>query len=347
MHRWFKITPVDTLLFRDGMSMEKGSTNYIKSRKMPFPSVVYGAVCTALMQEGYLTDAKKAIRDRADVSELDRILSMKVKLTSLMVLYKGQVLIPAPFDLFRETGGGLQCGYYGVDGLYPPDGDGKLVHADGSFISFADFVYRYRKDYIKGLHLTEAEDIWKVYHKAGLEKEWGSNKVKMSHLYQAEMVEFSDMDSAYIICLETEELPDRFSTLLRLGGEARTAFMEPFEDFGFSEHLKAYKEDCISGEEIRVIFSQPAFLESLDLIGDCNIEVEAAVSGRLLRAGGYDMAGNGARQMKKALPAGSILKLRSEFFTGKTVEEVEAKLCECFSVSIPEFFRGYGQFLIK
>ena len=54
-----EISPWDTLLFRDGIPMEKGSSNYIESRAMPFPSVLYGALCSGLMENGYLDEVKK------------------------------------------------------------------------------------------------------------------------------------------------------------------------------------------------------------------------------------------------------------------------------------------------
>ena len=60
---YFKVTPRDTLLFRDGLPMSKATSNYIESLTLPHPSVFYGMLTTALMEEGYLKKVAELVRD--------------------------------------------------------------------------------------------------------------------------------------------------------------------------------------------------------------------------------------------------------------------------------------------
>lgn len=49
---YFKIKPSDTLFFQSGHVFEKQVNNYLDSLNIPYPSVFYGAITSAMLRQG-------------------------------------------------------------------------------------------------------------------------------------------------------------------------------------------------------------------------------------------------------------------------------------------------------
>lgn len=364
-----EIKPKDTFLFRDTMSMKKGTTNFIESMAMPYPSVLYGMLTTALMREGYLADLKAKLRhtDRGQRSGQraqtageaqrwrEQFLEQNLQLKCMFLEYDEEFYIPAPLDLFVDGQNRTYQGNYKDGLLYAPKCTGKkLEHVDGMFIRFSEFLYRYMKNDIKGISLREESHFWGHYSKAGIEIDNNTRSAKEDMLYFARMGEAREKTAYYVQAeLKKEKFAmDDWKANVLLGGRNRTAYLKQLSTGDFRlKMLEKYKTITSESRLLKMIFTTPFILkdaDDLDQIFEHNgIHVETRVTGKPLVLGGFDMASGKRKELQTALPAGSIYLLSSDKFLGKPFGKIESRLESLLQNSKNQYFRGFGRFVLS
>ena len=331
----FEITPWDTLLFRDGLPMNKESSNYIESKAMPFPSVFYGALCTALMERGKLGNVKKKIEDinkerksliknmkQADkvntLTEIGRLrdelsaeMAQSLNIKGIYLKQNQELYMPAPLDLFVTAEGKVYQGEYKNDEgiLEIPMVNKKLGSVQGKYIKVDDYVKYYRDESYSNVDIYSESKFWNRYQKVGIELD--QKRVEEGHLYFSNMLETLEGTSFVIEAEMSEEVEPNFETNIFLGGERKMAHLNIYNDK--YKDLERLQEDMNSNElykYVKVIFVTPYMLSNRD--GEKKVDtIVNQVVGKLEYVAGYDMALGKQKPMRQALPAGSILVLDS------------------------------------
>ena len=106
------LTPYDNLFFRDGKPFDAGTSQWISSMNMPFPSTIYGAIFTHLMRQNLelkneIMQFKKGFTNKVKdedklENELIKKLESYLKIRNIYLYNKAQntIYIPAPLDMF-------------------------------------------------------------------------------------------------------------------------------------------------------------------------------------------------------------------------------------------------------
>lgn len=355
---YFKIKPGDTLFFRDGHPFLKRLNNYLESLDIPYPSVFYGAVFSALLRQGKFKDILNSIKIKTN--DIETKLEKNFNITGVYLYdeIENELYIKAPLDLF-EDGSSKSFGLYKDGFLYSPGGANKYNRCDDKFISLNDLIKYYSKGNVNDITLYPGKYFFTNYSKVGIEIDRQKKTVKEEHLYRLNMVEFSHKRFSYLlkckIDLGNDEIKD---DVIKLGGEAKVAsFTCTFKELSAIKELNEfYSNSIIYGNKIKLILTTPMIIEkaSQDKEDDSqdenyfdnfikNNNIECAVTGKPEYIGGFDMARNEQKSIRKAIPAGSVIIMKNNDFNEKKISEIYRDIN---FKNVEDSFRGFGSVII-
>lgn len=364
---YFEVMPRDTLFFRDARPMEKAMTNYIESMTVPYPSVFYGMMCSALMEKGQLKEVKAKLEEmgKSDKStgssrngtSLEECLKNSLELCDIFIISGGELYIPAPLDLFEGESKRVYAGVYEDGLLYPPDQYREETETvQGKFIRLFDFIHCYAKENFRGIQLHDEQEFFHRYGKAGLEIEKERRKAKEAHLYFAEMLE-PKKDTGYLLKVRADIPEESLETKKGLwksdaliGGRNRVAYIRQVkEGMSYLKQEKEYWDKKCRSKRIKMIFKTPYIIDERfsEKMSETEIKVLTRVAGKQMSAGGFDMARGRQKELKTAMPPGSLFLLESERFTDMTLNEIKELIDGAIGCTEGQQFRGFGRFIIS
>lgn len=358
---YFKIKPGDTLFFRDGHPFSKRLNNYLESLNIPYPSVFYGAVFSALLRQGKFEDILSCIKDKNN--DIETKLEENFNITGVYLYdeIKNELYVKAPLDLFQD-GNSKSLGLYKDGFLYSPGGANKYNRCDDKFISLNDLIKHYSKGNVNDITLYPGKYFFTNYSKVGIEIDRQKKTVKEEHLYRLNMVEFSHKRFSYLLKCKINLSEDEIKNdVIKLGGEAKVAsFTHTFKELSAIKELnKFYNNTTIYDDKIKLILTTPMIIEKAlqnkeddsenyfdNFIKNNNIE--CAVTGKPEYIGGFDMARSEQKSIREAIPAGSVLIMKNNKFINGNITQILDSSCEKYInlKNIEDNFRGFGSILI-
>lgn len=342
---YIRIKPGDTLFFRDGFSFKIGLNNYLQSLDIPYPSVFYGAIFSAILRQGKCTDIKEEIKNKKIESNLGEI--FKIDDIYLYDEIENEIFIHSPLDIFYNDYM-KKIGEYDIKNQIfnsPEDDIDKFKRADDSFIKVHDLIKYYSENNIKDIELYPKKHFFNKYQKTGITINKDSRTAKDKCMYRIDMTEFCDKKFSYLLKCEINSGKIDFrNDIVRLGGESKlAAFTHTFKELDvINEIEKFYKNTTIEGNKIKVILTSPMIMcdDKYNKLKSDRIKV--AVTGKPNYIGGYDMASRQKRKMQKAIPSGSVLIVQDDSFDGKKICDIKLKLIQDSQLS----FKGFGSTII-
>lgn len=319
---YVQITPISELLFRDTTKLDKGSSNWIVSKKIPNLSVLYGAMISMQLRKGKLKDVYQLICKTKDgdvdkQKKIDRKLKEKICIQGIYLKDKNHIYIPAPLDLFYYVGRKnrhTSIGKYRDGMCYVPDGNYDWEDAEHKFISLEDYE-EYKKNNFKNIHLVDENDFFTYYHKVGIEI-GKDHRVKESHLYYTDMITFKEEEMGYVIGVEST---DKFELLgdgeiIELGGKRRMAYISQVKDEDLLWDIHSNIEKKEGKFQVKLILTAPFILAQNEEIFKENrgITILSMATRKYEYQGGYNMANNTQKPLRKIIVAGSVFCLEIE-----------------------------------
>lgn len=169
--------------------------------------------------------------------------------------------------------------------------------------------------------LLQEEDLFKRESRLGIAHNYQTHAVQDRALYQTQHIR-PERDTA--VALDVEGLPNDFpaQTMLRLGAEGRTASVECKP-----KTTQNLKQPVIKGRKFALYLLTPLHRENAPAnqplpgfipqttgnstywegkINDVSLKLLGAVSGKMQREGGWDMAKHEPRTVMNLIPAGSV-----------------------------------------
>lgn len=362
--RYVKLIPEDTLLFRDDTRMEKGPNvrvgnweikdvpNLVKSRLMPYSSVFWGTIYTALLRKGLLPDASQKLMNgeilRTEVLEKDLAIEF-------LGLYRDEkVLIPAPLDLFYDNDRNVSCAEFNRGKFNVPQSDRyKVIYerSENMYIGLTDFFRFYSEGIYKGITLYSESEIITYDHRTGIELK--NRNVVDGHLYRIEMISFVEEYSGYVIGFRALDT-DAIEGPVTLGGERKVAYLEEIPDMG--NELIQYDERQCNSKNVRINLLAPLIIpemgkgvnaiEYLSTLLPENIRLEGIATSNAESFSGYDIAADREKEAVISIGAGSVLYMSSEEFIGKDYAQIRQIINESFR-NLDQFYKGFGTYLIS
>lgn len=341
------LKPESTLFFRDGNIFDKEQTNWLSSKKMPYPSTFYGAVSSALLRQGKLKSVQEAIENNKKSSEINKELESQLKIKGIYIYDNGDCWLPAPRDLFQHEYGHWCIGNYRNELLYIPEYCN--VNAEHFYISMNDYINKYATGRYDRIKLRSENEIWRTSNKVGIEIDTKKRLVKESHLYILDMIEFAQEDSAYLLKFESDEELDK--DIVLLGGEKRTAAAHKFTNKYIESQFKQYENEFCNGDKIKLLLTSPLLFsckpsELSKKLFNGKITVDTIVAGKTEKIGGFDIVDAKQKQMLTGISEGSVLRLHSEDFKEKTYKDVGLFIEKCMTEIVENRTRGFGRFIL-
>lgn len=348
-----KIEPWDTVMFRDGTLLDKKTSNYVESRFFPYPSVFYGAICTSLMENGYLNEVHKTLLER-NTTTLEDVLKENLKIRQIYLEMENEIYLPAPRDLMVNEDGDIRDSDFQKGLLYTnPQLQEKVKPASGKYISLYEFMTCYDISEKEEIYLKNQQEFAGEYQKTGIELEDNKKIAKKEHLYFTTMRDYTYKNTCFLIEAEIhDEISKGFRANILLGGEARMARLELFLGSldEYHKDVREYNKKKSSSENLKLIFTTPFIMKnekSLEsVLKEKGISVLSKIIGKPETAGGWDMAKNKPKELKKVIPEGSLYLLKSSQFKSNTNEQNKKLLSEILSDVIIQKHRGFGSFIL-
>ena len=319
---YVQITPISELLFRDTTKLDKGSSNWIVSKKIPNLSVLYGAMISMQLRKGKLKDVYQLIcgtqdGDLGKQKEIDHKLKEKICIQGIYLKDKNHIYIPAPLDLFyyvEDDNVYLQQGVYIDNILCPPDNVQEWESVEHKFISLEDYE-EYKEGNFDYISLSDEEDFFTYYHKVGIEI-GKDHRVKESHLYYTDMITFKKEDMGYVIGVESTETLELSGDgeIIELGGKRRMAYISQVEDEDLLWDIHSNIEKKEGKFQVKLILTAPFVLAQNEELFKENrgIIIGSRATRKYEYQGGYNMANNTQKPLRKIIVAGSVLCLEIE-----------------------------------
>jgi len=329
-----KITPLDTLFFRDGRPFTSGDDNWAYNIFPPLPSTVYGAMRTAyIAQRGGLSAFMQGeMKDAIGTADGPGAFAIR----GVFVVQGYNLLVPAPLDtLIHRHKNGKRLGVLRLEEGIGPMIDNlwlshRLNEPGWEEVEIPDKVFIEQftlKDYLSGgkgpFTFVRQNELIKREDKIGIERSRQTHTAAEGMLYQAGMLRLVNNVALAADYTGLDDFPQ--SGIMRLGGEAKAARYEEAPQFGQlglgpDELRKLWKADSV----IKLYLATPAIFkkgwlpEGIDeMTGIWEID---GISLRLLTAavaspinvGGWDLAHRRPKPMHKAVPAGSVYYFKVE-----------------------------------
>ncbi len=336
-----QIEALDTLFFRDGKPFNMGDETWAESSIIvPYPSVFWGAIFTALISNNQLKYNEKD--------------TVRINNTYLYNSRLNRILIPAPLDLFYNK---KKLGYFNIEkyegtpnsnitkgeieGIVVPDTDENVDSSGNLFISIDDFADSY---YERNERCTvyKINDVSTKSPKIGIGRNNQSRSSEEGQLFRVEMIELIG-DWGYLVELETDKAVG--DGILKLGGEGKTASHQ--ELIGLPEILKNSLDKINqfeSAKYLKIYIQSPTFWESGNGITELKTvegyKLISACIGKFLSIGGFDVQAGKPKPMRKAVPAGSVYLMYAESGTCLELKEKIQSIIKLHNSN------GFGKFYI-
>ncbi len=322
-----QLESLDTLFFRDGRPFSMGEDTHAEGLFPPLPSTVLGAI-RSLWISPQLEAPNASKETLATASE------GQLKLAFLGLGVAGIPVFPAPLDLFFPEKGQLSQPMRLIDKttipssppaevshLFRGDSDGKIESVSSHLIDVSAMT-----DYINGIIPKPGFASKPIGHYVKKEAKIGIGRSNDTHLTQEGqlfrvaynrlenktgerlhlLVEVNGFDAATAAISDYAVMP--------LGGERRSVSAQSV-DFNLPKPPK------IKGQRFKLCLLTPGLFSSwspIHLLEDyAGLQLIAAAIGRPISVGGWDVANQRPKPMRRAVPAGSV-------FLFEAINEVQA-----------------------
>lgn len=332
----FKINPLDTLFFRDAKPFTMGEENWADSNFPPNPSVIYGALRTALATVKNKEISWYEIQDKLSTSSL-KIQGLYYYLSTSEAKMP---YFPLPNDFVEHKKNTekqkleKQNKEYEVKLLKPinkksiisskkkdilkvtfcSQNKEQVDELNNAFIKAIDLI-QYLENEITTINARKLSDYVVSEAKIGNSRNNESLSVEEGNLYRIDMnrikTDFKNsitsLELRVIFDLPNYEIADINGTLLRLGGESS---LVQFASVGKNTLKIDVSKIVLKGEYFKMYLATPAIFNNgsfpdLEQWGIQATLVGACI-GKVNSIGGYDILKNKPKNMYKVIPAGSI-----------------------------------------
>jgi CRISPR-associated protein Cmr3 len=325
------LKPLDTLFFRDGKPFARGDETWADSNFPPNPSVVYGAMRTALAT----VDGRNIPFDEIS-TKLD---GEKFQIQGLYYVIKDNNYLPLPLDFVEIKS----------DNLKPKSKEKHQVHLltigkcrsvlseQKSFLRYllhpADFQQAEGleggliseselKSYLNG-NKTEAKalrlgDFLKTESKVGIGRDNDTRVAEEGLLYRVDLKRPDGIEMRVVSNAEGYSAADLDKAVVNLGGEMKLAH---FQAISKRNGLDIKPEDIhLDSGRFKIYLSTPAIFTrsgwqpDLERLFGIKATLVAACVGKTQAIGGYNLRGKdrGPKPMLRAVPAGSVYYYETE-----------------------------------
>lgn len=316
------IEALDTLCFRDGKPFTSGEETWAATMFPPMPSVLYGAL-RATYFANQINTFEFANQSGVDPTE-------QLTIRAIVLQDQETLLFPMPLDCVIKKGTEKEpalvlkhlrksdisnCSVANV--LFPPNNNDIVENVTGGLLNDAT-LQQYLAGETKDLAYSKLNEYLVAEPKIGIGRENGTHTTAEGKLYRIDMrrltpkMRFGQEENSSLTISVTFDhitLPD--SEIMRLGGEGKSARY-------MTSASKTIEPPELTGKRFKLYLITPAifgkgwlpnWIDEKTLEGtyhNIKVKLETAIIGKAIGLGGFDMEKRRPKEMRKAVPAGSV-----------------------------------------
>ncbi len=333
------IEPNDVLMFRDGKPFSGGDDHFARGFFPPTPSTIYGAIRSHILsiKSAEFESFKKGSDNisesiREEIGTPSRSGKMKIREISIAKIEDGSIVqyFPMPRDVVKNRQREEKRLYImspceklrnvvmsdidsNLNYLWQPI-EYALENASGYLSSMDMERYLTGEGFENNAEPIEAGKVFKTDIRTGIGRNRTKRAVEKGRLYSVEYFRLNDGFGFAVEIENTSLLPEK--GIIRLGGDGRSARYFP-TSWGHIPFEKI-KEKISKTKRFKILLITPAIFKKgwlFDWIDEktkegsicgVNLRLVGACVGRPVSVGGFDLAKNLPKVMKRAVPAGSV-----------------------------------------
>lgn len=334
------ITPLDTLFFRDGRPFSMGDDTWADGIFPPLPSTIYGTMRSAYIAcKGSLEKFREGAM-RCQIGTHDNEHG-NFRIKGIFIQSGNDVFFPLPRDLVKDEhhentdsknraynmGMKTPENLFFTNSITPnlvfPKNTENAESVDGGFIDEIT-IGKYLNAQANDFGYSHVHEFVSVEPKIGIKRSNVTHTAEEGHLYRVGMNRLAQINSdksinEVSILVDYDGLDD-FSDngMVRPGGEAKSAVIKKVNTFKIPELSRESKARIDEDKKFKLYFATPAIfkygwlpdgMDSKTLIWEkngCRLKLLTAAIGKPVMVGGWDMAKNKPKPMRRAVPAGSV-----------------------------------------
>ena len=327
-----RLTPSDTLFFRTGRPFTMGSESWADCLFPPFPRTLYGALRTFLIfQRGTLEEFYGG-KYEEDLGTPEK--KGKMVIRGPLLSREENLYFPVPRDLVVLKGGKKELvplalqelkrevfvSDWGTECTLVYRGEGIAEEAEGWLEECSLRTYLQGGTGVKDLELRDGRELFREEPRIGIARDRQTLTAREGYLYRIPMVRLEEGVALLLEVEGVQDFPKR--GILRLGGEGKVVFLESVQG-NLRERLGSFwnSGECQDSEIFKVYLVTPAIFRRGYLpewIGDdfrgkkegLELQLLGAAVGKPLPVGGWDMSRSTPKEVRRAVPAGSVYYFR-------------------------------------
>ncbi len=309
-----KITPFDTVFFRDGKPFTMGSDTWANGVFPPYPSVLYGALRSLYFSHNI---------DKLDTANTENDPTANLVIKGLGLEMNGILYYPVPLDLVKENGS-LKAELYRLKTVEKPifsncptekisiDTENRNIKPVTEGYMDISAINNYLNLIPSDFHYVPLNNFSVIEPKTGIGIEKKTNKAEDTKLYRVGM---NRLQKNVSINVDFEGIDIAETGLSKVGGEGRPVYYS--KSSTVSETISITKP-VINCQYFKLYLVTPAIFgkgwiptwineDNLEgVIKKMRLKLITACIGKPLFIGGFDIKAKKPKPMRKAVPAGSI-----------------------------------------
>jgi CRISPR-associated protein Cmr3 len=329
------IEPNDVLMFRDGKPFSRGDDHYARGIFPPFPSTFYGAIRSKILSEKYPqyeSYQKGVMPDDIKIEIGTNSAYGSLTITNFILARRESKginpIFPIPKDIVKIKGKDKKDLF-----ILKPEEQLKnqinfnlpvasltnlWLKNEDPFEEINDFISLKMLDkYLQGDipdETIDKNDLYQKEERVGIAKDRIRKAAATGLLYSVEYFRLKQEVGFIVELSGVKSLPKE--GLLRLGGDHRSAF---YKEVSFQMlDAEVIKKKVNNTRRFKLILLTPAIFNNgwlpdwIDvrsgegLINGISLKAVSAAIGKPLYAGGFDFVKGKPKDMKKAVPQGSV-----------------------------------------
>lgn len=341
--RWFFLSPLDTLFFRDGKPFDIGVESFADFIFPPSPRTFYGALRTYIIFSHSDFNKYKADNNIYEVVGDENTLgSLKIygpilakKIDSHINIY-----FPIPKDIMIDNKSKKTVFLkpkkeekiksnidVNIDFVIPEELE-DLEEIEGYFD--LDDMKSYLEEDVNTLNLRvqNRELFYKIENRVGIKLDKKRGTVEPHYLYNVPHIRFGRFNDFYgygfLIGVENDESLIKSNGEFRLGGETRIVRFEEIENEAIQDIVNRLKSKVLNrknSNRIKFILFTPGIFENgwypdflkknssnelIGEIGNLKVKLVGCILDKPKYLGGFNLVQKIPKKMKKVVPAGSV-----------------------------------------
>jgi len=342
---FIKIKPFDTLFFRGGRPYSAGIDTWTEGYFPAPPSTFYGAIRSFLLFAGGTLEefktGKHKFRDIIGSIENGKVEYGSLRLKGVYFYVDKIVYLPTPKDLIKEKGREENIQYllelekkpelflsdYYLQNVLLWKEKTQVDDTEG-WIDINAF-----KDYLmlrgNKFYYVKEEDLFEKEEKIGIARDRKTFSSREGYIYRVSLFRLKEEVNLLVEMGNIDKLPQ--SGVLKLGGENKAVKFEkvnidPFEEIrnSYFNFKNGYFKLYLATPAIFKNGWYPSWIDGNTFEGEyygIRVKLIACVTGKPLSIGGWDLAKDRAKPMRKFVPAGSVYYFK--VVNGKSPDDIK------------------------